>query len=86
MKPMYKAKKKREVDPNAPPRPTLLGHEKVIKDTSQQLKSQQEIIDDLRKTMYDMQRMLEKLNSEMQYYKVEFNHLQHYISSKLKGR
>ena len=28
---MY-GKKKRAVDPNAPPRPTLLGHEKVIKD------------------------------------------------------
>jgi hypothetical protein len=29
---MYtKPKKKREVDPNAPPRPTLLGHEKEMK-------------------------------------------------------
>ena len=29
---MYTAKKKkREVDPNAPPRPTLLGHEKEMK-------------------------------------------------------
>ena len=29
---MYQAKKKkREVDPNAPPRPTLLGHEKEMK-------------------------------------------------------
>jgi len=34
MKPlmMYGAKKKKkEVDPNAPPRPTLLGHEKEMK-------------------------------------------------------
>ena len=32
MKSMYLAKKKkREVDPNAPPRPTLLGHEKEMK-------------------------------------------------------
>jgi predicted RNase H-like nuclease (RuvC/YqgF family) len=30
---MYKAKKKRAVDPNAPPRPNLLSHEKVLKDT-----------------------------------------------------
>jgi hypothetical protein len=30
--PMYtQKKKKREVDPNAPPRPTLLGHEKEMK-------------------------------------------------------
>ena len=29
---MYSAKKKKkEVDPNAPPRPTLLGHEKEMK-------------------------------------------------------
>lgn len=28
-----KAKKKRPVDPNAPPRPNLLSHEKVLKDT-----------------------------------------------------
>jgi hypothetical protein len=32
MKSMYLAKKKKkEVDPNAPPRPTLLGHEKEMK-------------------------------------------------------
>jgi hypothetical protein len=30
--PMYTAKKKKkEVDPNAPPRPSLLGHEKEMK-------------------------------------------------------
>jgi hypothetical protein len=28
---MFKQKKKRPVDPNAPPRPTLLGHEKELK-------------------------------------------------------
>jgi len=28
---MYAKKKKRQVDPNAPPRPTLLGHEKEMK-------------------------------------------------------
>jgi len=31
-----KAKKKRAVDPNAPPRPTLLGHEKEMKTWRQQ--------------------------------------------------
>ena len=31
MKSMYKQRKKRAVDPNAPPRPTLLGHEKEMK-------------------------------------------------------
>ena len=36
MNPFLKAmqpKKKRPVDPNAPPRPNLLSHEKVLKDT-----------------------------------------------------
>lgn len=32
-------KKKREVDPNAPPRPTLLGHEKELKTWRQQFSS-----------------------------------------------
>ena len=36
MKPMYQMKKKRPVDPNAPPRPTLLGHEKEMKTWRQQ--------------------------------------------------
>ena len=35
--PMYTAKKKKkEVDPNAPPRPSLLGHEKEMKTWRQQ--------------------------------------------------
>lgn len=29
---MYKQKKKKIIDPNAPPRPTLLGHEKEMKE------------------------------------------------------
>jgi hypothetical protein len=29
---MYKQKKKKTLDPNAPPRPTLLGHEKEMKE------------------------------------------------------
>ena len=29
---MYKQKKKKALDPNAPPRPTLLGHEKEMKE------------------------------------------------------
>ena len=37
---MYGAKKKRAVDPNAPPRPTLLGHEKVIKDAKNVIEQQ----------------------------------------------
>jgi len=29
---MYKTKQKRPVDPNAPPRPNLMSHDKVIRD------------------------------------------------------
>jgi hypothetical protein len=43
---MYQAKpkKKRPVDPNQPPRPNLLSHEKVIKGISLTLESAQAII------------------------------------------
>lgn len=61
----YKAKKKRAVDPNAPPRPTLLGHEKVIKGVNetiaflvQKTHDQQELINDLR-------RKISKLESDL---------------------
>lgn len=41
----YKAKKKRPVDPNAPPRPTLLGHDKTMREMQQQLSQYQQKID-----------------------------------------
>lgn len=34
-----RAKKKRPVDPNAPPRPTLLGHEKEMKSWREQFQN-----------------------------------------------
>ena len=30
---MFKQKKKREVDPNAPPRPNLMSHDKIIRES-----------------------------------------------------
>ena len=41
---MYATKKKRAVDPNAPPRPNLLSHEKVIKDTRSVIERQSQQI------------------------------------------
>ena len=38
---MYATKRKRAVDPNAPPRPNLLSHEKVIKDTRSVIERQE---------------------------------------------
>lgn len=55
---MYLTKKKRPVDPNAPPRPNLLSHEKVIKginanieSTSQTIARQQDEINVLKRKL-----------------------------------
>jgi uncharacterized coiled-coil protein SlyX len=55
---MYKAKKKRAVDPNAPPRPTLLGHEKVIKDAKATIEQQQYQIHQLTQRLEALERKL----------------------------
>jgi len=55
---MYKQKKKRAVDPNAPPRPTLLGHEKVIKDTKQLLQKHEYEIGQLRELVRELESKL----------------------------
>lgn len=66
----YKAKKKRAVDPNAPPRPTLLGHEKTIKDmknTNDELKQHilklEYEIDDIRGKMIRFQQYLDQVHA-----------------------
>lgn len=55
---MYKVKKKRAVDPNAPPRPNLLSHEKVLKDTKVTMEQQSEIIDRLQRRVDELERKL----------------------------
>jgi hypothetical protein len=55
---MYKAKKKRAVDPLAPPRPNLLSHEKIIKDTRITMEQQSEIIDRLQRRVDELERRL----------------------------
>jgi len=66
MKPneMYKIKKKRAIDPNAPPRPTLLGHEKVLKDTRIATELRDQEIRFLKQRIDDLER---KLNSQTAY-------------------
>lgn len=62
MKSMYQAKKKkREVDPNAPPRPTLLGHEKVLKDTKGMIEQQFETIRELQMKVAKLESKLRSL-------------------------
>ena len=61
MNPLFKAmqpKKKRPVDPNAPPRPNLLSHEKVLKDTKLTLEQ-------LQQENRHLQRRIESLESKM---------------------
>lgn len=68
---MYKQKKKRAVDPNAPPRPTLLGHEKVLKDAKSTMEHQQQELSELRSRVSELERKLANqtayLNSMHQY-------------------
>lgn len=65
-----KAKKKREVDPNAPPRPNLMTHDVKIKD-------QQSTIDHLNQTIYTLKdqvrRLEQKLNNQQIYLQAVHN-------------
>ena len=65
----YRAKKKKKVvDPNAPPRPTLLGHEKTIKginhnieDQSLKIQHQQEEISKLKSRIANLEHVVETM-------------------------
>ena len=61
---MYGAKKKRAVDPNAPPRPNLLSHEKTIKDAKSVIEQQGQQIAALTNRIAEMER---KLNNQAIY-------------------
>jgi uncharacterized coiled-coil protein SlyX len=61
---MYKIKKKRVIDPNAPPRPNLLSHEKVLKGNKETMEQQQQTIRDLQ---YRLERLESKLASQSAY-------------------
>jgi predicted RNase H-like nuclease (RuvC/YqgF family) len=55
-----KAKKKREVDPNAPPRPNLLTHEKTIKGMNATAQDQQVEIEFLKRKLHELERKLSR--------------------------
>jgi len=42
---MFKQKKKREVDPNAPPRPNLLSHDKTIRESKVEFDRLRDLVD-----------------------------------------
>ena len=65
---MFKQKKKRAVDPDAPPRPNLLSQDKKLRETTDAfgklhdlVSSQQATIDELRSKYSRMQQSMEQL-------------------------
>lgn len=56
---MFKQKKKRAVDPNAPPRPNLLRHEKTLKENATAFSELQETV---RRQEQELERLRAKLN------------------------
>jgi len=66
MQSMYQTKKKkREVDPNAPPRPTLLGHEKEMKTWREQFEKLARTNTEQAITIATMERKLNRLQSQV---------------------
>lgn len=76
---MYKAKKKKVVDPNAPPRPNLLNHEKRLKDTTV-------TVEQLQAQNHDLARRLDQLESKLINQTAYLNSLHQYVYSKLKSK
>lgn len=81
MNPMFKAmqpKKKRPVDPNAPPRPNLMSHDKVLRD-------QKVTLEQLQAENQQLKHRLEALESKLLNQTNYLNSLHQYIHSKFKG-
>ena len=64
----FKQKKKREVDPNAPPRPNLLSHDKTIREgqaafnqLEDRVRKQAEEIETLKSNYRDLQQGMNQL-------------------------
>jgi len=70
---MYRTKKKKVVDPNAPPRPNLLNHEKRLKDATVTLEQVQHENQQLKRRMEDLE---SKIINQTAY----LNQLHQYIS------
>ena len=70
---MYRTKKKKVVDPNAPPRPNLLNHEKRLKDATGTLEQVQQ-------ENHQLKRRMEALESKMLNQTAYLNQLHQYIA------
>lgn len=74
---LMKAKKKREVDPNAPPRPTLLGHEKELKDWRERFQSLEQANAEKDSELALLKRKINRLENQL-------DSIVSYINSKLR--
>ena len=72
---MYKQKKKREVDPNAPPRPNLLSHDKVIRD-------QKVTIEQMSNTVQQLTQRVEEVETKLRRQTDYLNALHQAVSKK----
>lgn len=63
---MFKQKKKKVVDTNAPPRPTLLGHEKEMKIWRDQFKKLAETNTDQAMELAFLRRKINRLESQLE--------------------
>jgi len=70
----FKVKKKRAVDPNAPPRPNLLSHEKRMKES-------QAAFEELYRKVHQQDEFIASLKTKLQFLENTVN----YIVAKLKG-
>jgi hypothetical protein len=70
----FKAKKKREVDPNAPPRPNLLTHEKKMKES-------QAAFDELYHRVRQQEELIASLKAKMNVLEITVN----WVMNKLRG-
>ena len=62
---MYKQKKKKVLDPNAPPRPTLLGHEKEMKEFRGKFSDVSGTIQSQRQEIQELKRKINRLQMQM---------------------
>lgn len=70
----FKVKKKRAVDPNAPPRPNLLSHEKRMKES-------QAAFEELYRKVHQQDEFITSLKTKLQFLENTVN----YMANKLRG-
>jgi predicted RNase H-like nuclease (RuvC/YqgF family) len=75
---MYRPKKKRPVDPNAPPRPNLLNHEKRLKDTTL-------TVEQLQAENTELKRRIEALEAKFANQNSYLSTLHQYVHSKFRS-